>query len=98
MPFPNCTNSPKFWAAIEGPATQKVQGDRYMTMPCTTSGTYECAASKNSEYRADGYYFAVHVEQAAVNTPIDVQIYDPSYVLTGIHCDSPYSPGPSPPA
>jgi Flp pilus assembly protein TadG len=91
-PFPNCTSSPQFWAAIEGTATDKVQGDRYMTQPCTTAGnagaTYECASSKNKEYAAEGYFWAIHVEAAAKNVPIDVQIYDPAYIQTGVNCAS----------
>ena len=84
--FTNCKSDPQFWAAIEGPATDKVQGDRYMTTPCNTSGTYECTSSKNNETRADGYYWAIHIEPAAVNSPVDVQIYDPAYVATSIDC------------
>ncbi|CUR53966.1 hypothetical protein NOCA2110021 [metagenome] len=91
-PFPNCSSSPQFWAAIEGPATDKVQGDRYMTSPCTTSGaagpTFGCASSKNTETRPEGYFFAIHVEPAAVNSPIDVQVYDPGFVFTTINCSS----------
>ena len=30
----NCSSTPQFWATIEGPAIDKVQGDRYMTSPC----------------------------------------------------------------
>ncbi|MGD9959673.1 pilus assembly protein TadG-related protein [Nocardioides sp.] len=88
VPFPNCTSTPQFWAAIEGPATDKVQGDRYMTSPCTTSGTFGCASNSNSEKHPEGYFFALHVEPAAVNTPIDVQAYDPAFIYTTISCSS----------
>jgi hypothetical protein len=92
--FSNCNSSPKFWAAIEGPSTDKVQGDRYMTTPCTASSTYQCASSKNNETRPDGYYWAIHIEPSAVNSPVDVQIYDPAYIQTGISCSgSTYNPG-----
>lgn len=93
-PFPNCSTSPNFWAAIEGPSTDKVQGDRYQTNTCsgtaTGGATFECASGKNSEYRSDGYYWAVHVEPQAVGTPISVQIYDPAYIYTQITCASLY--------
>ena len=85
--FSNCSQAPQFWAAVEGPATDKVQGDRYQTGPCTTTGTYGCAAGHNTEGRPEGYFFAVHVEPGAVGTPIDVQAYDPAYVETGVTCN-----------
>lgn len=85
---PNCTQTPQFWAAVEGPSTDKVQGDRYGTQPCGVSGTYGCAADTNSERRPEGYFFAVHVEPAAVGSPIDVQAYDPAYLETGVSCGS----------
>ena len=86
--FPNCSTNPQFWAAVEGPATDKVQGDRYGTIPCSGSSTYGCAGGRNSEYRSDGYFFAVHVEPAAVGRQLDVQIYDPAFVQTGKDCAS----------
>ena len=81
-PFPNCSGSPQFWGVIEGPDTNKRDGDRYMTYPCS-SGVYGCSGGSNDETKPEGYFFAVHVEPAAVNTPIDVQIYDPAYIYTG---------------
>ncbi len=96
-PFPNCTSNPQFWAAIEGPATDKVQGDRYMTKTCVSGSSagpvYECVAGKNDEFKEEGYFFAVKVEPAAVGTPIDVQIYDPAYVYTSVNCTSLASSG-----
>ena len=80
-PFPNCTSTPQFWGVIEGPSTDKRDGDRYMTTPC--SSAYGCSGGKNDETRPQGYFFAVHVEPAAVGVPIDVQIYDPAYIYTG---------------
>ena len=82
IPFANCSSSPQFWGVIEGPDTNKRDGDRYMTYPCS-SGVYGCSGGSNDETKPEGYFFAVHVEPAAVNTPIDVQIYDPAYVYTG---------------
>ena len=81
-PFPNCSGAPQFWGVIEGPSTDKRDGDRYMTYPCSY-GVYGCSGGKNDETKPEGYFFAVHVEPAAVNTPIDVQIYDPAYIYTG---------------
>jgi Flp pilus assembly protein TadG len=88
----NCSATPQFWATMEGPQVDKVQGDRYQTEPCVTanntpsSPTWSCASAKNSEVKTEGYFWVVHVEQAAVNTPIDVQLYDPAFVLTQKSC------------
>ncbi len=91
LPFQNCSTAPGFWAAIEGPNTDKVQGDRFMTTACNGSAspagtTYLCSGGTNSETRPEGYFWAVHVEPEAVGTPITVQLYDPAFMYTGIHC------------
>lgn len=92
QPFPNCTSSPSFWAAIEGPSTDKVQGDRFMNYTCSGASnagtTYQCGSGKNTEYRPEGYFWAVHVEPQAVGTAITVQLYDPAYIFTGINCNN----------
>lgn len=86
-----CISDPQFWATIEGPATPKVQGDRYMTRTCQ-GGEDGCVGSTNSDYRRDGYNFVLRVAPDATgnaNTgPITVQLYDPAYVFTGPECTS----------
>jgi Flp pilus assembly protein TadG len=100
LPFPNCPkdvtthmSTPNFWAGVEGPETDKLQGDRFQTKKCTETGntngaTYGCANGVNSEYKQDGYYFIIHVAEAAVGTPIDVQVYDPAFGPSGLYCNS----------
>lgn len=94
LPFPNCTSQPDFWAAIQGPNTDKEQGDRFMDYVCdggaVAGSTYECSGGRNSEFREDGYYWAVHVEPQAVGTSISVQVYDPAFIFTQINCASAY--------
>lgn len=96
-PYPNCPkdangmSTPKYWAGVEGPETDKLQGDRYQAKSCTQTGntggpTYKCAGGTNAEYKEDGYYFIIHVEPAAVGTAIDVQVYDPAFVNAGLYC------------
>jgi Flp pilus assembly protein TadG len=96
-PFPNCTSVPDFWAAIEGPSTDKVQGDRFMNQTCSGASnagtTYECSSGQNTEYRPEGYFWAIHVEPQAVGTPIAMQLYDPAYIRTQIDCSLLYSTG-----
>ena len=86
-PFPNCTSTPQFWATVEGPGTDKIQGDRYGTRPCA-SGPINCSSGNNSEYKQEGYFFAIHVEPSAVDTKIDLQLYDPAFTQTGKDCES----------
>ncbi len=96
-PFPNCSRNPTFWGVLEGPETGKVQGDRYQTRNCETTGVDGCSGTTNSEYgpklsatstTAFGYTFVVKVQPAAVNTNIDLQIYDPIMVNGGQTCEN----------
>lgn len=88
------TSQPQFWAAVEGPGTDKVQGDRFQGRRCAETGragaTYRCAASLNTEYRNEGYFFVVNVGQAAIDAgaSVDLQVYDPIFTNTGVYCAS----------
>jgi hypothetical protein len=86
------STTPNFWAGIEGPATEKVQGDRFSTTVCDTSTT-DCAdpdnptpsptpSYSNKEYNAEGYYFVVRVGAGAAGQDVKIQLYDPAYVRT----------------
>jgi Flp pilus assembly protein TadG len=96
LPFNNCSTQPSYWAAIQGPNTDKEQGDRYMDNVCdggaNAGSTFECSGGKNSEFREDGYYWAVHVEPQAVGSTISVQVYDAAFMFTQIDCRSAYQP------
>jgi Flp pilus assembly protein TadG len=86
-----CSSDPAFWAAIEGPSTDKVQGDRFQTIACDGNAspagtTFGCSGGKNTEYRREGYFWTVHVEAGALNIPINVQVYDPAFIYTQIDC------------
>jgi hypothetical protein len=47
-----------------------------------------CAGSVNSEYKEEGYFFAIHVEPMTTYPRIDIQVYDPAFVQTGKDCES----------
>ncbi len=89
------TSQPNFWAGIEGPQTDKLQGDRYQARKCSETSAVNgkratgCAANLNAEYRAEGYFYAIRVDKAVVDAgaTVDVQVYDPAYVKTGVYCD-----------
>jgi Flp pilus assembly protein TadG len=85
-PLTNCSQTPQFWATVEGPETGKVQGDRYQTKKCENTGVDGCSGTTNDEYDDFGYTFIVKVADAAVNTPIDLQLFDPMFVATGQQC------------
>jgi hypothetical protein len=95
-PFPNCSRTPTFWGVLEGPETGKVQGDRYSTRNCESSGVDGCTGTVNDEYgpklsatssTAFGYTFVVKVQPAAVNTNINLQVYDPIMLNVGQSCE-----------
>jgi hypothetical protein len=97
-----CTSSPDFWANIQGPTTDKVQGDRYMTRSCS-SGVDGCSGGRNTEFRPEGYFFVVRVANNTTG-PITIQLYDPAWIFTGANCSqidnslprnniNPFSPG-----
>jgi Flp pilus assembly protein TadG len=95
-PFSNCSRNPTFWAVIEGPETGKVQGDRYSTRGCEDNGVDGCTGTTNNEYgpklsssssTAFGYTFVVKVQPAAVNTNVQLQVYDPIMLNAGQSCE-----------
>jgi Flp pilus assembly protein TadG len=97
VPFANCSRNPTFWGVVEGPETGKVQGDRYSTRGCETTGVDGCTGTTNDEYgpkvsststNAFGYVFLVKVQPAAVNLPITLQVYDPIMVNAGQSCEN----------
>jgi hypothetical protein len=89
----SCPATPQFWAAIAGPDTAKGNGDQYMTRTCGANNDGCESASNgadNDDFNPTGYYYIVRVAAAAVNSPITLQVYDPSWVSTGDLCpDSP---------
>lgn len=85
-PLANCTTQPQMWATVEGPQTSKLQGDRYQTRSCESAAVDGCTGLTNNEYEEFGHVFLVKVEPAAVNTTIDVQLYDPMFVNTATDC------------
>ncbi len=86
-----CPATPQFWAAIAGPNTAKGNGDQYMTRTCGANND-GCASSSsgadNNDFNPEGYFYIVRVAAGAVNSPITLQIYDPSWVSTGDLCDA----------
>jgi Flp pilus assembly protein TadG len=84
--FANCSSNPAFWATIEGPETDKNNGDRYSTKSCANSAYYSCASGKNTEYNEQGYFWVVKVQPSAINRPVTVQLYDPAFTYTDRDC------------
>ena len=89
---PFCTSNPQFWATIEGPNTDKIQGDQYMTRTCS-AGVYDCVGGVNIDFTPVGYFFIIRVLDPAKSGPISVQLYDPAMVNSGMLCESLSSSG-----
>lgn len=88
----NCPQNPEMWATVEGPDTPKEQGDRYSTKGC--SGFEDgCSGGSNGEYPESGdqkgergYFWVVKVQPSMVGRPLQIQLYDPAFVLSGANC------------
>lgn len=81
-PFSNCSSTPQFWGVIEGPQTDKIQGDEFQTLNCASNDADNCASNQNSEYEDFGYTYVVKVQAAAVGTPVNLELYDPEFADT----------------
>lgn len=69
-----CTGTdPNFWAAVSGPLTNKWNGDAFSTRYWDDDSSWNREYS-NSEYRPDGYYYAVEVFSGSSN--LRVYVYD----------------------
>ena len=77
---------PQFWLNIAGQATDKVSGDRNSSGACSVS--WGCSGSTNTEYRPDGYFYKLHVGTVTPGQPLDVDVYDPAFVMQGDSCTS----------
>ena len=84
----SCTSNPQFWAAIAGPDTPKGNGDQYMTRTCSTRRQTAAPAATTTTSTPRGYFYVVRVAAAAVNQPVTLQLYDPSWVGTGDTCEN----------
>jgi Flp pilus assembly protein TadG len=89
-----CVRNPTFWANIEGPLTTKVQGDQFMNRTCV-GGESQCSGTQNDDFPTgvQGYFFLVDVKAGAGN--VDLQLYDPAWIYTGVDCSALPSSWPS---
>jgi hypothetical protein len=86
-----------YWLTIHGPETSKVDGARWTAGDCE-NGNVNCdyrlrAPSANLEYAAEGQDYTIHVP-AGMTGRLAIEIYDPGYVFTGLHCTSNMNSGP----
>lgn len=92
-PNANCSTKPQFWAGVHGPDVYKTQGDEYMTRYC--QGNEDgCTNGENDDFDPLGYFYVVQVDQAAVNNPVRVQLYDAAYASTFSQCKDGYTTQP----
>jgi Flp pilus assembly protein TadG len=72
---------PDFWANVFGPSSQKAKGDAIQSTIC--GGADNCVSS-NTDYDANGYFYAIEVQSTA--SPLVVQAYDPEFAHVGDNC------------
>ena len=84
-PFPNCSSQPNFWAAIEGPNTDKVQGDRLHDPTCSgPRRRHHLRVLGRQQHRVPPRRLLLGGPRRAPGgrTPRShVQVYDPAFVL-----------------
>jgi Flp pilus assembly protein TadG len=75
-----------FWANVNGPASDKQNGDPYSAFTCSTwvAGRDGCSGSTNTDYDANGYLLTVDVKAAMPSLTVD--LFDPVHVLVGNTC------------
>jgi len=78
---------PEFWLNIAGQTSTKSSGDRNTAGICG-SGSWGCSGTTNTEYRPDGYFYKLNVGSVTPGQPLDVDVYDPAFVMQGDSCES----------
>lgn len=77
---------PQFWLNIAGQSSNKVSGDRNSAGLCTSS--WGCSGGVNTEYRPEGYFYKLNVAAVTPGQPLDIDVYDPAFVMQGDTCNS----------
>ena len=78
---------PQFWLNIAGQASAKSNGDRNSAGTCGSS-TWGCSGTVNTEYRPEGYFYKLNVGAVTPGAPLDIDVYDPAFVMQGDSCES----------
>ncbi len=69
-----------FWAAINGRYTEVKQGDPYASLCIEhAENSPGCSGATNDDYREDGYYYAVEVDEGS--TSLSVDFYDGGHYM-----------------
>ncbi len=94
---------PNFWLSQFGPAARKHDGDRFGGDNCVDDSTdvntpvYRCnntsnTRGANSEFRPDGYKYAINTRSAPAGQDLEIAIFDPVMANVGARCDLPVFP------
>ena len=81
---PASATYPNLWGNVTSKGTQKQNGNAYTSGGCTATPIDDCSGT-NSNYDPNGYYYAIHFNQAAT---VNVQVFDPGFVAVGNNCTS----------
>jgi Flp pilus assembly protein TadG len=82
---PPAGGQPQFWGNIFGPASAKGKGDAYQSALCG-GGVDNCpSGGSNADYDSKGYFYGIDVPVGATGA-LNVQVFDPAYVMVGDNC------------
>lgn len=91
-----------FWAAINGRYTEIQQGDPFASLCINhAENSPGCSGPTNDQYREEGYYYAVEVENRANGQPsnsLTVEFYDGGHYMSNGCGNNEYCPGSSNPS
>jgi Flp pilus assembly protein TadG len=89
-PESNATQ-PQFWGNVFGPSSAKGKGDAIQAAGaaansalCPTSAD-NCGSNINKDYDANGYFYGIDVPAGATGN-LNVQVFDPAFVMVGDNC------------
>jgi Flp pilus assembly protein TadG len=82
---------PQFWGNVFGPASPKGNGDAVQSVGATANSTLcptstdNCTSNVNQDYGSAGYFYGIDVPAGASGS-LDVQVFDPAFVMVGDNC------------
>jgi hypothetical protein len=93
--YHSATDQPEFWATINGPRTQKEQGDAHQAKVCTADTMLCTNPDVNPDYIPDGYVYVVRVGAPPPGaTSLAIEAFDPAFVNVGNLCTNNFTNNP----
>ena len=92
---PDTAYNPGFWINIDGPNSNKQNGDRFATYNCNMSesrcspgtGVGANNPATGADFSRNGYAFAIEVAAGSASAnPLNIQVFDAALAYTGDNC------------